>query len=89
MVAAAALQLGWFILLQLPPTIGGEMSFLDKLLGRNKEAAGDVKDDPEMRQEGMHQEAQAAAEEPAAQAEGMAQEARDDAAPGAERQDPM
>ena len=33
------------------------MSFLDKLLGRSKQAAGDLKDDPEMRQEGMHQEA--------------------------------
>ena len=39
------------------------MSFLDKLLGRSKQAAGDLKDDPEMRQEGMHQEAQGAAED--------------------------
>jgi uncharacterized protein YjbJ (UPF0337 family) len=66
------------------------MSFLDKLLGRSKQAAGDLKDDPEMRQEGMHQEAQGAAEERAEQAEEMAQEARDDAAAHeAEREGPM
>jgi uncharacterized protein YjbJ (UPF0337 family) len=74
----------------LPPTIGGEMSFLDKLLGRSKQAAGDLKDDPEMRQEGMHQEAEGAAKDRAEQAEDMAQEARDDAAAHrAEREDPM
>jgi uncharacterized protein YjbJ (UPF0337 family) len=66
------------------------MSFLDKLLGRSKQAAGDLKDDPEMRREGMHQEAQGAAEERAEQAEEMAQEARDDAAAHeAEREGPM
>ena len=59
----------------LPPTIGGETSFLDKLLGRSKQAAGDLKDDPEMKSEGMHQEAQGAAEDRAEQAEDMAQEA--------------
>jgi uncharacterized protein YjbJ (UPF0337 family) len=66
------------------------MSFLDKLLGRSKQAAGDMKDDPEMRMEGKHQEAQGAAEDRAEQAEDMAQEARDDAAAHrAEREDPM
>jgi uncharacterized protein YjbJ (UPF0337 family) len=56
------------------------MGFLDKLLGRGKQAAGDVKNDPEMRREGMHQEAEGMAESRAEQAEDMAQEARDDAA---------
>ena len=56
------------------------MSFLDKLLGRSKQAAGDLKDDPGMRAEGMHQEAEGAAESRAEQAEEMAQEAREDAA---------
>ena len=66
------------------------MSFLDKLLGRSKQAAGDMKDDPEMRMEGKHQEAQGAAEDRAEQAEDMAQEARDDAdAHRAQRDDPM
>ena len=66
------------------------MSFLDKLLGRSKQAAGDLKDDPEMKSEGMHQEAEGAAEDRAEQAEDMAQEARADAdAHRAEREDPM
>ena len=66
------------------------MSFLDKLLGRSKQAAGDLKDDPEMKAEGMHQEAQGAAEDRADQAEDMAQEARDDAAShAAERENPL
>ena len=56
------------------------MSFLDKLLGRSKQAAGDLKDDPGMRAEGMHQEAEGEAESRAEQAEEMAQEAREDAA---------
>jgi uncharacterized protein YjbJ (UPF0337 family) len=54
--------------------------FLDRLLGRGKKAAGDMADDPEMRREGMHQEAEGAAESRADQAEDMAQEARTDAA---------
>jgi uncharacterized protein YjbJ (UPF0337 family) len=66
------------------------MSFLDKLLGRSKQAAGDLKDDPEMRREGMHQEAEGAAEDRAEKAEDMAQEARDDAAAHrTAREDPM
>jgi uncharacterized protein YjbJ (UPF0337 family) len=54
--------------------------FLDRLLGRGKKAAGDMADDPEMRREGMHQEAEGAAESRADQAEDMAREARTDAA---------
>lgn len=66
------------------------MSFLDKLLGRGKQAAGDLKDDPEMRREGMHQEAEGVAESRAERAEDVAQDAREDAAEHrAERNDPM
>lgn len=66
------------------------MSFLDRLLGRGKKAAGDMTDNPEMRREGAHQEAEGMAEERADQAEEMAQEAREDAAEHrAERNDPM
>jgi uncharacterized protein YjbJ (UPF0337 family) len=66
------------------------MSFLDKLLGRGKQAAGDLKDDPGMRREGMHQEAEGVAESRAERAEDMAQEAREDASEHrAERNDPM
>jgi uncharacterized protein YjbJ (UPF0337 family) len=64
--------------------------FLDKLLGRGKKAAGDVANDPEMRREGAHQEAEGMAESRADRAEDMAQEARTDAAEHrAERNDPM
>ena len=56
------------------------MGFLDKLLGRGKQATGDVVNDPEMRREGAHQEAEGAAESRAERAEDMAQEARTDAA---------
>ncbi|HEX7256197.1 MAG TPA: CsbD family protein [Gaiellaceae bacterium] len=66
------------------------MSFLDKLLGRGKKAAGDLTDDSEMRREGMHQEAEGMAESRADSAEEMAQEAREDASEHrAERNDPM
>jgi uncharacterized protein YjbJ (UPF0337 family) len=66
------------------------MSFLDKLLGRGKKAAGDLTDDSEMRREGAHQEAEGVAESRADQAEDMAQEAREEAAEHrAERSDPM
>jgi uncharacterized protein YjbJ (UPF0337 family) len=66
------------------------MGFLDKLLGRGKQAAGDMKDDPELRREGMHQEAQSEAESRADQAEDMAQDARTEAAEHrAQRDDPM
>jgi uncharacterized protein YjbJ (UPF0337 family) len=54
--------------------------FLDRLLGRGKKAAGDMADDPEMRREGAHQEAEGMAESQAERAEDMAQEARTEAA---------
>lgn len=54
--------------------------FLDRLLGRGKKAAGDMTDDPEMRNEGTHQEAEGMAESRADSAEDMAQDARNEAA---------
>ena len=39
------------------------MGLLDKLLGRTKQAAGDVTGDPSLRREGMHQEMEGAAED--------------------------
>ena len=54
--------------------------FLDRLLGRGKKATGDMTNDPEMRREGMHQEAEGTAESQAERAEEMAQEARTEAA---------
>lgn len=56
------------------------MGFLDKLLGRGKQAAGDVAGDEEMRSEGMHQEREGMAEERAETHEEHAQEAREEAA---------
>jgi uncharacterized protein YjbJ (UPF0337 family) len=56
------------------------MGFLDRLLGRGKKAAGDVKGDESMRREGMHQESEGMAEDRAASAEEQAQAARDEAA---------
>lgn len=56
------------------------MGFLDKILGRGKQAAGDVAGDSEMRQEGAHQEREAAAEGRAEEHEERAQEAREQAA---------
>jgi uncharacterized protein YjbJ (UPF0337 family) len=56
------------------------MGFLDKLLGRSKQAAGDMTGDESMKAEGMAQEAEGEAESRAEQAEGMAQEAREEAA---------
>jgi uncharacterized protein YjbJ (UPF0337 family) len=56
------------------------MGFWDKLMGRGKQAAGDVADDDSMRREGAHQEAKGAAEDRAEAAEDVAQEARVDAA---------
>lgn len=56
------------------------MGFLDKLLGRGKQATGDMTNDPEMRREGVHQEGEGMAESRAERAEDMAQEARTDAA---------
>ena len=56
------------------------MSWLDKLLGRNKKAAGDMTGDSSMKQEGMHQEQAGMASERAESAEQMAQEERERAA---------
>jgi uncharacterized protein YjbJ (UPF0337 family) len=52
------------------------MGFLDRLRGRGKKAAGDLTGDDSMRREGMHQEAQGAAEERAEAAEQVAQQER-------------
>jgi uncharacterized protein YjbJ (UPF0337 family) len=65
------------------------MGFLDKLLGRSKQAAGDLSGDSGMKAEGMHQEAEGEAESRAGQAEDAAQEAREEAAEHhAERETP-
>jgi uncharacterized protein YjbJ (UPF0337 family) len=56
------------------------MGFLDKLLGRGKQAAGDLTGDSSMRREGMHQEQSELADERAAAHEKQAAEARAEAA---------
>lgn len=56
------------------------MSFLDKLLGRGKKAAGDLTGDSSMAREGTHQEQEGMASERAESAEQMAQEERERAA---------
>ena len=56
------------------------MSFLDKIFGRSKKAAGDLTGDDSMKREGMHQEAESTATERAEDAEGVAQEERNRAA---------
>lgn len=56
------------------------MGLLDKLLGRGKQAAGDVTGDASLRREGKHQEKEGAAEDRAASAEDRAQEERERAA---------
>jgi uncharacterized protein YjbJ (UPF0337 family) len=56
------------------------MSFLDKLLGRGKKAAGEMMGDSSMKREGMHQEQEGMATERAESAERMAQEERERAA---------
>jgi uncharacterized protein YjbJ (UPF0337 family) len=56
------------------------VGFLDKLMGRGKKAAGDLKDDPSLRREGMHQEQKGVAEERAESAEKTAEEEREKAA---------
>lgn len=63
------------------------MSFLDRLFGRSKKAAGDQTGDDSMTREGM-QEQEGMATDRAEQAEDVTQEARDRAPdPGAERSD--
>ena len=56
------------------------MSFLDKILGRGKKAAGDLTGDDSMRRDGMHQEQEGMASERADNAEANAQAAREQAA---------
>jgi uncharacterized protein YjbJ (UPF0337 family) len=55
---------------------GIAMGWLDKLMGRGKKAAGDMMDDPGMRDEGRHQEAAGEADDRASVHEEMAQEER-------------
>jgi uncharacterized protein YjbJ (UPF0337 family) len=52
------------------------MSLLDRLMGRGKKAAGDLVNDPELRREGAHQEAEGAAESRAQLHEEQAAEER-------------
>ena len=56
------------------------MSFLDKILGRGKKAAGDLTGDDSMRKDGAHQEQEANASERAESAEERAQAERESAA---------
>ncbi len=56
------------------------MGFLDKLLGRGKQAAGDVTGDASLRREGVHQERGAMADERAEAHEQLAAEERAEAA---------
>jgi uncharacterized protein YjbJ (UPF0337 family) len=56
------------------------MSLLDKLLGRGKQAAGDLAGDASLRREGKHQEMEADAKGRAAEHEERAQEERERAA---------
>ena len=56
------------------------MSWLDKLMGRGKKAAGDLTGDSSMRHEGMHQEQEGMASERAESAEEVAQKERERAA---------
>ena len=50
------------------------MGLLDKILGRDKKAEGDMTGDTSMQREGAVQESEGAAEDGAAQPEEMAQE---------------
>ena len=64
------------------------MGFLDKLLGRTKQAAGDITGDSSLRRDGVHQEQEGAAEDRADAHEAAAQAERDAAAEHhAERED--
>ena len=56
------------------------MGLLDKLLGRGKQAAGDLTGDSSLRREGVDQEQQGLAEERAEKHEEKAQAARTEAA---------
>ena len=63
------------------------MGLLDRLLGRTKQAAGDVLGDSTLRREGVHQERAGDAEDRARLHEDQAQEARTDAAEERAKQD--
>jgi uncharacterized protein YjbJ (UPF0337 family) len=52
------------------------MGLLDRLLGRSKKAAGDLMNDPELHQEGAHQERAGAAQDRARLHEEQAVEER-------------
>ena len=56
------------------------MGLLDKLLGRTKQAAGDMTGDSSLKREGVHQEAEGAADDRASEHEAAAQVEREDAA---------
>ena len=56
------------------------MGLLDKLLGRGKQAAGDLAGDSSLRRQGVHQEAKGEAEAHADRHEKIAQEERTEAA---------
>ena len=56
------------------------MGLLDKILGRGKQAAGDLVDDKGMRREGVHQEQEGAAEDAATEHEAKARAERERAA---------
>ena len=56
------------------------MGLLDRLLGRTKQAAGDMPGDSTLRREGVHQEQAGDAEDRAKLHEDMAQDARTEAA---------
>jgi uncharacterized protein YjbJ (UPF0337 family) len=62
------------------PEKEASMSWLDKLLGRSKQAAGDMKGDTSMKREGMAQEREAMAEERAEMHEQEASAEREAAA---------
>ena len=53
------------------------MGLLDKLLGRTKQAAGDVKGDTSLRDEGVHQEREGEAADRASEHEAAAQRERE------------
>jgi uncharacterized protein YjbJ (UPF0337 family) len=57
-----------------------QMGLLDKLLGRGKQAAGDLAGDASLRREGVHQESKGEAEDRAATHEDLAQAERTEAA---------
>lgn len=56
------------------------MGLLDKLLGRGKQAAGDLTGKSSLHTEGVHQEAEGAAEDAAASHEKLAEAEREAAA---------